>query len=104
MVGDIHKAPRDQSERLRIQQMVVELKVPKAVEFLREVYESENTLPMERIDVAESLIRLHNEVPLVSRAEAESIVQQMRLDTQAVSRSRGSAPRPTALCTSTKFR
>lgn len=80
----IHASPVDKGDRLALQRMAIELQHPKSVEFLRDVYQSPQTLPEERINAGEGLVRLHHEVGLVPRDEAAQIVEQMRLDARAI--------------------
>lgn len=80
----IHANPLDDTDRMAVQRMAIELQHPRSVEFLRNVLYAADTLPEERIVAGEGLVRLHHEVGLVSREEAASIVDRMRLDAEAM--------------------
>lgn len=80
----LHAQPMDANDRLALQRMAIELQHPASAQFLRDVFNAPDTLPEERINAGEGLVRLHHEVGLVSKEEAASIVERMRLDAQAI--------------------
>jgi hypothetical protein len=82
---EIHAHPVDPADRLAVQRMAIELQHPASAEFLKEVFAAADTLPEERVNAGEGLIRLYREVGLGTPAECANILEQMKLDAQAMS-------------------
>lgn len=81
----IHADPADPADRLALQRMAIELQHPASAEFLKEIFSKPDTLPEERVNAGEGLVRLYHEVGLGTEDECKHIVEQMRLDAQAMS-------------------
>ncbi|MGI8907563.1 MAG: hypothetical protein ACR2IE_13855 [Candidatus Sumerlaeaceae bacterium] len=82
---EIHAHPVDKMDRLAVQRMAIELQHPASEEFLRDVLKAADTLPEERINAGEGLVRLSHEVGLGRAEERQQIIAQMQLDAQALS-------------------
>ena len=81
---EIHAQPADNADRLALQRMAIELQHPASEKFLRDVFDGANTLPEERVNAGEGLVRLYHEVGLGTADDVPRIVHQMQLDAQAM--------------------